>query len=115
MCAQLFVVLLVLSMALCVWNLMKYNWVPQPFNSTRWKEAPAKSDVRLWMYQDLRKCLIGLSKNEVTAILGTPDEIGDSANTLIYYMGPSPIPADTEILLLRLENDNVVEYDSVSR
>ncbi len=87
-----------------------------PFESTAWKEDEGGSDrtVRQRMLEDLlgRHALVGKTRAEIDELLGVPVEKDLLAtDDYIYYLGParSSLRIASEWLLLRFENDRVVE------
>lgn len=87
----------------------------EAFDSRKWIEADrSNTNVRQRMVDDLLKThsLVGKSRTEIEALLGPPTEDSPRGNfDLIYWLGPERgfIQIDSEWLLIRFENDRVIE------
>jgi len=84
------------------------------FDSAAWV-AQGASGVRVRMVDDLlrRRRLIGLPRNELTALLGAPDETDKfSKADLVYWLGAERgalLALDSEWMLVFLDGDARVE------
>jgi hypothetical protein len=87
------------------------------FDAAAWRgEKVLTNDVRIWMVNDLlrRHRFRGMTREQVTAIIGEPDETGYFKDwDLVYWLGPERgfISIDSEWLVFRLDSQKkVVDY-----
>lgn len=97
------------------WFLFDYSKRGQlPFDSETWQSAQSRSnDIRVRMVDDLlrRYSFQGMTRNQVTAIIGEPDKTEYFRNCdLVYWLGPERgfISIDSEWLVFRLDGDKKV-------
>jgi hypothetical protein len=76
-----------------------------------WQETETTACLRWDMTHDLikRHKLIGLTSNEIIALLGEPDS--KNKIELRYYLGMSRHGIDTGSLILTIENDKVIDCE----
>ena len=91
---------------------------PLPFDSASWIAATSATDrTRYRMHRDLlrRHQLIGMTRPEVTRLLGPPTETDKFQQwDQVYWMGPEPgLGVDSVWLLLRLAPDGRVAEHQV--
>ena len=87
------------------------------FDATQWKDEKlvnSKDPIRIKMVDDLlnKNKLIGMSKSEVNNLLGVPPKTGYFSNyDYVYWLGPERgfMSIDSEWLVIKFENDRVVE------
>ena len=89
------------------------------FDTTGWVAAVDDSDkTRYRMHRDLlrRHPLVGMTRDEVTALLGPPTRTNYFREwDMVYPMGPEPgFGVDLAWLVLRLADDRVVEHRVVT-
>ena len=85
----------------------------KPFNAELWQAPPAEK-TRLSMADDLvrSRLLVGRSRDEVQALLGSPTDTDKWQDwDMIYILAPCRclFPIDYEWLVLRLEDDRVTD------
>jgi hypothetical protein len=90
-----------------------------PFDAAGWVAAAAGSDqTRYRMHKDLlrRHPLVGMTRSEVTALLGPPTRTNYFREwDMVYVMGPEPgFGVDNVWLVLRLADERVVEHRVVT-
>ncbi|MBD2101664.1 hypothetical protein [Leptolyngbya sp. FACHB-261] len=95
-------------------------WHRMSFDATVWKARSADSGAmwptRLRMVDDLlaQHKLQGLTRDDITRLLGPADNVNASARDLEYYLGPERglIRMDSETLVIHLDqNGRVKEYE----
>jgi hypothetical protein len=89
------------------------------FDAAGWAAAAAGSDqTRYRMHKDLlrRHSLVGMTRDEVTALLGPPTRTTYFREwDLVYVMGPEPgFGVDQVWLVLHLADERVVEHRVVT-
>jgi len=88
------------------------------FDSAQWIEYGTEGEnIRYEMINDLfnKHLSIGLKKEIVNDLLGTPDYINESGNEYSYYLGWPPnsgsfMRIDGEVLSIFFQNDVVKDY-----
>jgi hypothetical protein len=78
-------------LALSSWFALSYlKSRPIPFEKARWLQAREEENwrVRSAMAKDLinRKVLIGQTRDQVTALLGQPEDYSDASTHQLYYL-----------------------------
>ena len=87
------------------------------FDAMQWKDEKlvnSKDPIRIKMVDNLlnKNKLIGMSKSEVNNLLGIPPKTGYFSNyDYVYWLGPERgfLSIDSEWLVIKFENDRVVE------
>ena len=90
------------------------RWRRRPFDAAAWQgEKPLTNDVRIRMVDDLlrRHSFRGMTRDQVTAIVGEPDKTGYFKEwDLVYRLGPERgfMSIDSEWLVFRLDRQKKV-------
>lgn len=89
----------------------------RPFDAAAWRgEKTLTNDVRIRMVDDLlrRHSFRGMTREQVTAIVGEPDQTGYFKEwDLVYWLGPERgfFSIDSEWLVFRLDSEmKVTDY-----
>ncbi len=90
-----------------------------PFDAAGWSAAAWGDDqTRYRMHKDLlrKHPLVGMTRAEVTTLLGPPTQTGYFREwDIVYVMGPEPgFGVDNAWLVLRLADDRVIEHRVVT-
>ena len=88
-----------------------------PFDSSKWQNEElvnTRNPVRIRMVDDMLKKhnLVGMTKENLIALLGIPPKTGYFSNyDFVYWLGPERgfFSIDSEWLVIKLEDDKVVE------
>ncbi len=88
-----------------------------PFDSAKWRneeQVNSKNPVRIRMVDDLlsKHDLVGKTKENLIALLGTPPQTGYFSNyDFVYWLGPERgfMAIDSEWLVIKFENNKVIE------
>lgn len=114
--AALTLVVLIAGSGFVAWYLLDDHVGPDiPFDAQTWKTAVHYPDeTRLRMTNDLlhRHPLLGMTEEEVTALLGDPsDPSYASRNCIVYWLGPEPghIRIDSAWLEIEFVSGRVVD------
>jgi hypothetical protein len=100
---------------------IRERWSRQRFDSVAWQSGQSRTNaMRIRMVDDLmrRHIFRGMSRNQITAILGEPDETGYFKEwDMVYWLGPerSFMSVDSEWLVFRLDGQKkVTDYKIVT-
>ena len=90
------------------------------FDSSLWRNSATLLSVRLRMADDLvnRQTLVGLTRQEVVALLGEPPKTEYFKEfDLVYYLGPERgfMSIDSEWLVLKLGPEGRVKRAAIAR
>jgi hypothetical protein len=106
--------LLVLAAVTITVGAFAYRNLARPrFNSDAWKSVPADDPGKLAMVDDLlaRHKLVGMTRTEIDAMLGTPPKTSNFRNyDYVYWLGPERgfMSIDSEWLCIAFDEDIVV-------
>jgi len=77
-----------------------------------WKETDTDMSLRWDMVHDMTSeyKLISMTKEDITALLGPPDNMQLSSDTFHYYLGMSRHGIDTGSLIIKFNVNKVISY-----
>lgn len=89
----------------------------EKFDPYKWKNANLNIEDNMSLRWDMMNSLrnnyklIGMSKNQIFNLLGKPDSDFSTEKKFTYYLGYSKIGINTGSLIIKFENERVIEID----